>query len=353
MSVRVRGKGVYFVDVRWPDGMRTRKDMPDKATAIKVNRKIKVAVVDEARIWSKLRKELGLDKHNALTFSELADLYLSKYVKSYNRDIRTTTSRLNALKAFFKNIPLGSMNPGHKASFIGFKHGDEASNATINRYLSLLSSMMNWAIEQGIIESNPLGKYSKLKEPQWVGWHPEEKELDAIFDRIDSAFLPIFAFLRETGCRKGEAMNLRHSQINYAKNVITVHGKTKSGKARQVPLTDRGLWSVQALPNQGQTVFYHPIHLKPFTGDNLGWIWDKARGGSELRIHDLRHAFAIKLAEDGCPMHFISEVLGHHSVDFTRKRYARFSPDSASRSVLRVLQGRKASVGNSGAMGGI
>jgi hypothetical protein len=40
-------------------------------------------------------------------------------------------------------------------------------------------------------------------------------------------------------------------------------------------------------------------------------------------------------------MHYISEVLGHHSIDFTRKHYARFSPDSASKNVLPVLEGRK------------
>lgn len=40
-------------------------------------------------------------------------------------------------------------------------------------------------------------------------------------------------------------------------------------------------------------------------------------------------------------MHYISEVMGHHSIDFTRKLYARFSPDSASRAVLKVLEGWK------------
>ena len=57
------------------------------------------------------------------------------------------------------------------------------------------------------------------------------------------------------------------------------------------------------------------------------------------------NAYAIKLAEEGTTMHFISEVLGHHSSEFTRMRYARFSPGSASRTVLRVLQGRKAEAG--------
>jgi hypothetical protein len=40
-------------------------------------------------------------------------------------------------------------------------------------------------------------------------------------------------------------------------------------------------------------------------------------------------------------MHFISEVLGHHSIDFTRQQYAKFSPQSAARAVLRVLEGAK------------
>lgn len=52
-----------------------------------------------------------------------------------------------------------------------------------------------------------------------------------------------------------------------------------------------------------------------------------------------RHAYAIKLAESGCPMHYISEMQGHHSVDFTRKTYAKFSPESASKAVRTVLQG--------------
>jgi len=55
----------------------------------------------------------------------------------------------------------------------------------------------------------------------------------------------------------------------------------------------------------------------------------------------LRHAYGIKLAEQGTPMHFISEVMGHYSVEFTRKHYARFSPDSASRAVLQALKGGK------------
>jgi hypothetical protein len=42
-------------------------------------------------------------------------------------------------------------------------------------------------------------------------------------------------------------------------------------------------------------------------------------------------------------MHFISEVMGHHSLDYTRRQYARFSPESAAKAVLKSLEGEKIS----------
>lgn len=90
------------------------------------------------------------------------------------------------------------------------------------------------------------------------------------------------------------------------------------------------------------------------------WIFPNQRGGrtnhlllrrlkhiaeeakvKDATMHKLRHAYAIRLAEAGCEVHFINEILGHHSVDFTRKQYARFSPQSASRAVLKVLEDEK------------
>jgi integrase len=345
VSIRVYKQGSILVDARWPDGQRTRTRMPDRTTAEKINKKIEVAVVDEERIWRKLRKELRLEQGQILTFSDLADQYLNQYVKSYNRDIRVKKSRLEVLKTFYAKERIESVGPRSVALFVASKRKEGVKNATINRYLAVLRHMMTWAVGQGILETSLMGKIEKLNEQEWIGTRPDESLIESVFSKVDSRIKPIFVFLRETGCRRGEAIGLKLSQIDFARQIVTIHGETKSGRSRQVPLTEQAIWAVQALPVQGSTVFYHPDYLKPFTGDGLGWFWDKARGETKLRIHDLRHAFAIRLAEDGCPMHYISEVMGHHSLEFTRRRYARFSPESASKAVLRVLQGRKAAVG--------
>lgn len=342
MSVRINKQGQYLVDITWPDGIRTRSKMPDKDTAERINKKIEVAIVDEDRVWQRLRKELRLEQNHSSTFADFADQYFEQHVKVYNRDIRVKKSRLDVLKMYFSGQSVECLNLRSVSLFTASKKRDGAKNATINRYIALLRHMTSWGMGQGIFEIDLLAKLQKLQEPEWIGTRPDESLIDSVFAKFNSRVLPIFIFLRETGCRRGEAIYLMPSQVDFARQVVTFHGETKSGHSRQVPLTEQALWAVQALPQYGPTVFYHPDHLRPFTGDGLGWFWDRARGDSKLRIHDLRHAFAIRLAEEGCPMHYISEVLGHHSLEFTRRRYARFSPESASKAVLRVLQGRKA-----------
>ncbi len=317
--------------------------MPDEATAGKINKKIEVAVVDEERIWKKLRRELRLEGGILQGFSEFADLYYSSYVLVHNRSYRSKKSRLEILKAHFSSLPIDSITPQHVDKFISAR-SEDVENRTINRDLSVLRHLYEWAIKRGYMEVNPVKKVEALEEIEWVGERPDEKTIDAIFGKLNPRALPVFTFLRETGCRRGEAITLKPSQVDFARARAVFHSNTKNGKSRQVPLTEAALCALSAMPKYGDTVFYHPDTLRAWTSDGVSIPWERARkaaGHRRLRIHDLRHAFGIKLAEEGCPMHYISEVLGHHSVDFTRKHYARFSPDSASKNVLRVLEGRK------------
>ena len=45
MSVKLR-RGVFIVDVTWPDGIRWRKKMPDEDTATRIDAMIAIAKVD-------------------------------------------------------------------------------------------------------------------------------------------------------------------------------------------------------------------------------------------------------------------------------------------------------------------
>jgi integrase len=63
------------------------------------------------------------------------------------------------------------------------------------------------------------------------------------------------------------------------------------------------------------------------------------------RARRKRHAYAIRLAEAGVPLEIVSEMLGHHSVDFTKKNYAKYAPTWAGKVVLAALDCGKSESG--------
>ena len=343
MSIRCRkDRDTWLVDTVWPDKVRTRIPAPDKQTAARLDLKIRAAMVDEKRVWRNLRSELGLDGERLQGFSELADSYFESYVLSRNRSTEFKSSRLGVLKKHFGDMSIESLATHHVDRFIAARKRGGVTNSTINRDLAVLSHLFQWALQRGHLRENPLADIKKLKEVQWVGERPDDTTIDTIFSHIPATAIPIFTFMRETGCRCGEAMKLKWGQVDYARATVTFE-QTKSGKMRQVPLTSAALAALSVMPKHEQTVFYHPTTLKPWDASTVRkpWRQSRSKANSKLRIHDLRHAYAIKLAEAGCPMHFISEMLGHYSTEFTRTRYARYSPESASRAVLKVLEGGK------------
>ena len=59
-----------------------------------------------------------------------------------------------------------------------------------------------------------------------------------------------------------------------------------------------------------------------------------------LRFHDLRHTYASLLLTDGAPIAYVSEQMGHSSIELTVKRYGHLIP-GANRSFVNNLPGRK------------
>ena len=169
--------------------------------------------------------------------------------------------------------------------------------------------MLAWGVKQQYLERNLLPEIQKLNEIRWVGQRPTGEIIDA------SSMSGLFHCLRS-------CVKLNAGERRIYRSSIT---RLSYPPSRQ--------WlSFQATQKTARIV--NTAHK----------VWEAAReaaGYPWLRIHDLCHACGIKLAEAGCPTHFISEVMGHHSIDYTRKQYAKFSPESASRAVLRILEGNQ------------
>jgi integrase len=113
--------------------------------------------------------------------------------------------------------------------------------------------------------------------------------------KLDPRIIPVYTFMRETSCRRGEAITLKLSQIDFARLTVTFHTNTKNGKSQQVPLTDEAIWAVQALPKNGSTIFYNPATLKPWTGEMIAIVGKKPGRLSDRDLESMTFGMPTEL----------------------------------------------------------
>ena len=131
---------------------------------------------------------------------------MDEYARSYNRAYKCKESRIRILGRKLDRIPIDALQPQHVTQFVAWRKGQKVTNRTINRELIVLGHMLNWGIRERYLERNPLPDIQKLREVQWVGQRPTDEILDAVFAKLDVRVVPLFTFLRETGCRLEEGL---------------------------------------------------------------------------------------------------------------------------------------------------
>ena len=240
-------------------------------------------------------------------------------------------------------MSLGDLSAIHLHRFVRQRKASGVENGTINRDLATLKHMVKHAKETGVIEHNRVSDFSKLRETIKARPRAAPEQIDQVISSLRFGLKQILIFLCETGCRLEEALSLKHLQVRAGDRLVVFTDNTKSDKFRLVPLTERALEAIQCYPilPDGPYVFWRPQTqtrykniYRPFreARENAGLGW--------LQMKDLRQYFAIDLAEEAADMKDIQKVLGHSSVHTTELYYAKYSPHSAARRVLTVLEGR-------------
>lgn len=217
------------------------------------------------------------------------------------------------------------------------------SPATVNRYLAALSHVFTIAIKEwGWIDTNPLQKVTKLKEPRgrvrFLSDDERQRLLQAC-QKSQSEYLYLVVVLAlSTGARRMELLSLRWMDVDLNRGVITLH-QTKNGERRLLPITGHAL----QLLKQYATKKFHATDLifpaKNFKNPiDIRTPWETALKNAEIidfRFHDLRHSAASYLAMSGATPAEIAEVLGHKTLQMV-KRYAHLSEAHIAKVVARM-----------------
>lgn len=226
---------------------------------------------------------------------------------------------------------------------------------TVRNILTPLCNMLDQALNDGLIDRNPLDKLvlSKLlnKKTSKSAWEVDpfdQDEIKAILTVAPDQARNLFQFAFFTGLRTSELIALEWNDIDWLKGSVRVSRavvlkqekstKTKAG-VRDVLLLPPAL---EALKNQkvftyleGNRVFYNPRTNIPWETDaqirKTSWTHILKKAGVRYRNpYQTRHTFASMMLSAGENLLWVANQMGHRDTEMIIKNYGRWIPDKST-----------------------
>lgn len=221
------------------------------------------------------------------------------------------------------------------------RRGLGASNATIRRDLTALSSVLEFAEDQGWREGNPaLHRLRRLKERRDPIVLPELDDIHYVIARAPGNFAAMIESAWLAGCRQGELVTALRTRLHHGLKQFTVIGK--GNKLRVIQLSDAAYARMASVPASlsAPWLFWHSDGLpyrnvaSRFTA--LVRAAQKAAqsegcGFRPFRFHDLRHRYAVDELKAGRSIYDLQGHLGHTSVKTTEMYLAYLTTEEAAR----------------------
>jgi len=326
MSITQQTDGYHLVEM-YPfgrNGRRIRKRFSTKAEALRF----------ESYIGKKAKDEGWLEEINDTErFNDLIETW-------YNLHGQTLTdgfNRKNKLLALSKVMGNPLAKKFDKTMFAAYRklRLENVSPKTVNNEQTYVRALFNELTRLGEwTKGNPIEGVRMLKHKQSeMGFlQPEQMTglLEALGKTHNKDALVITKICLSTGCRWGEAANLRSEHV--AKNIVTFVS-TKGNKPRSVPISS-ALSNI--MPNRTGKLFPKSCNDSTFRTAVKN---AKIKLPAGQMTHVLRHTFASHFMMNGGNILVLQRILGHASIVDTMK-YSHFAPDHLEDAVrLNPLMG--------------
>jgi len=286
------------------------------------------------------------------------EIFANKYLISAKHSCKPST--LDDYKALtekhiiptFGSIPINKIKKSDIREYLQSKL-DMYSISTVKHLKVVLSNIFNIALENEVITINPTLNLKRLfpKQTKPDRHFLTKAEVNMLLETTQKhkpEFYPFMLVLARTGMRLGEAIALQWDDINFENKTITISrsitrkkiGKPKNNKSRKVDMTtnlSHILSELKKIKNN-KWVFAINDQETPFNTDNFRKrkfkpLLKLANLPKTTRIHDLRHAYASTLIQEGTNLMYVKEQLGHHSIQITVDTYGHIEPDTNKKEI--------------------
>ena len=214
-----------------------------------------------------------------------------------------------------------------------------ATPVSADRSMPVLSAIMQVAEADGLRPegSNPcrgIRRYRRRNRDRFLSAAEFGRLGKALRGTKPSLAVPIIRLLALTGCRSSEIRTLRWTDFRDG-HVFLRDSKTGP---RTVWLSSAAREVLDSLPRTSPWIFPSGRKDGPVTGTMLGRAWSRIRieaGLKDVRLHDLRHAYASLAVTGGETVPTVGRLLGHGDPQTTLK-YVHDSEAEAERAAVAM-----------------
>jgi integrase len=303
------------------------------------------------RRLAELRQQVGnltTSDDARLPFPKIAKLWMqaTSHTLKPASILRRETCIAN-LKPYFKGATIRNILPSHCDKWLTDR-GQGIAPQTFAHELGTMKAIFNFAVERGLLLSNPARHIKRKKIPAAEIRVPSRTEFQQLINAMrdperkfgtqgkgqDAADL--VELMAYTGCRQAEATALRWTGVDLKAGTLTINGTKTDSSRRIIPVTD----ALRTLLERLRAA------RKPAAGDTIAAIADAKRclqtTCRKLELptfthHDFRHFFATTCIESGVDIPTISRWLGHKDGGaLAMKVYGHLRPEHSFAQIKKV-----------------
>lgn len=204
-------------------------------------------------------------------------------------------------------------------------------------YFNKLRACLNQAMEERIMQTNPIVGVERFKEAEGTRMYLTIEEVKTLaqteceYPNIKRAFL--FSCL--TGLRRSDVLRLKwgdiHKQDGYTRIIFT---QKKTGGLEYLDISAQAseLLGERGKPNEN---VFTDIHSPSCTNEAIKrWVL-RAGINKEITFHCARHTFAVMMLDLGTDIYTVSKLLGHRELS-TTQRYAKVLDKNKQKAVSKI-----------------
>lgn len=295
--------------------------------------------------------EKALDSEK-MTFRQLASLYSDRKLVAaeYQGDTKVRGLRshknqqgyLKTLVDHFGGLRVRAITHSDLEDYrakrlqITTQRGAPLSAASVNRELSLMRAILNFARRQGWLSRNPFDAGDAVIKPadevkrERVLTFEEEERLLLACAGPRQHLLPLLICALDTGLRKSEMLALRWADVDLQTGLIRARSSTtKTRKARTIGMTTRLKAELERMLESAGGDAERLIFNQKDMKRSFATACDLA-GVEDLRWHDLRHTATTRMVEGGLAPMIVMKLTGHTQMA-TFARYVNANDEAAAK----------------------